>query len=69
MFVTPQQAAELTCHRTLVPMMVDGLVNSGASMCVGPQCMAWRWLRTMGERDNMKPATRGYCGLAGAPQP
>jgi hypothetical protein len=25
--------------------------------CIGPRCMAWRWL----------PKASGYCGLAGAP--
>ena len=41
-------------------------------LCIGSECMAWRWVRThindapgepMYESDN----THGYCGLAGLP--
>ena len=37
--------------------------------CIGAQCMAWRWETYVryGKMPEISP-TRGYCGLAGAPQ-
>jgi hypothetical protein len=42
---------------------VTGYVKHSTARCIGPQCMAWRWV------EKMEPivTTYGYCGLAGKP--
>jgi len=43
--------------------------NEGAhgSECIASECMAWRWEVEFEPYVGNKPATKGYCGLAGKP--
>lgn len=66
MLMTEKKATETFCPITFVL----GHANStrtpdqqdGPATCVGPSCMAWRWVRYSLDRGS-----RGYCGLAGIP--
>ena len=42
----------------------DSLVKMPGTLCMGSQCMAWRWDRTF--VTPVEP-TVGYCGRAGRP--
>jgi hypothetical protein len=41
------------------PQTTRGIISSN---CLGPECMAWRWIDT--DIDD----SDGYCGLAGPPR-
>lgn len=51
--VTEAEARGRRCHKDL------------RDCCVGPRCMAWRWVRATIPTPNIN--MRGYCGLAGEP--
>ncbi len=46
---TPEEARWIQC-----PLM--------QRLCIGPKCMAWRWIQP---QQAEVPIERGYCGLAG----
>lgn len=56
MLVTVEEARKIVCQKSIA---ASSFVN-----CLGPRCMAWRWLG--GYQD--KPDAKGYCGEAGKPE-
>lgn len=38
-------------------------VHTAPMNCIGPRCMAWRWLR--GEKNDDESEFLGFCGKAG----
>ena len=62
MWTTPSEAAQKTCHITLV--------NTTPSKCIGPACMAWRWSTpptALPSSNPPPPTVLGCCGLATIP--
>jgi hypothetical protein len=60
MHLTEEQAATKVC--------VQRRCNAGSGVvmdhvCIGSECMAWRWLDALNPQD----VQLGYCGLAGEP--
>ena len=60
-YVTPRDAEISYC-----PMSMGG--HEGKDLCVGPQCMAWRWTYKLSEDDEGQleakySTTHGYCGM------
>ena len=62
-YVTPRDAEISYC-----PMSMGG--HEGKDLCVGPQCMAWRWeeiLESTGigfaDYKTTYSKTHGFCGL------
>ena len=60
-YVTPRDAEISYC-----PMSMGG--HEGKDLCVGPQCMAWRW-KEKKQKQTPKSILRleepnlGYCGM------
>lgn len=65
----------LTDDPTLTASIQQAIDGCGATKCIGPACMAWRWHETHinGRDPDGAPTlvksgeTYGYCGLAGSP--
>ena len=50
------------------PMTMD--LKPTPLLCVGSQCMAWRWVEqyiTVDGQSVLSGDTHGYCGMAGPP--
>jgi len=48
----------------------DGSLAPRSSLCIGSECMAWRWIKKPKAAQPLgKPGKpgKGYCGLAGRP--
>jgi hypothetical protein len=81
MIVEPKAATEKWCpfrhtlpyageYNDLSGVVEDPVGINSHARCIGPDCMAWRWLSMRLDQDSgeYKAATQdGYCGLAGVP--
>ena len=83
MFFTEPEATKMTCPTMSYCSNELGVIQDGdapimvQSNCIGSACMAWRWAnpeeweRNLAEAAGMSAGSpvRGYCGLAGRPEP
>jgi hypothetical protein len=70
--MTEDEAKTKTCHMTIAATVIAGEANFYPAVCIGSDCMAWRWEQRFIPREQNAPEITyskrdGYCGLAGKP--